>query len=91
MPSWDELSRPGPKEGGQESPEQKRFAELCATVFSSGAGAELIKLMRARTIERRTPANAPDYQFRGDEAVRRFVEDIETQRDRGIAAKPKAT
>lgn len=81
-PNWNDLERPqaaAPKA-------DDRFAELCSTVFSSGAGRELLALLRTRTIEHRTSPIAPEAVLRTDEAVRGFVASLERARDRGSEA-----
>lgn len=88
-PTWKEFEA---RTTQPPSPETIRYSELCLTVFSTAAGKELLQEMRRRTIETRTPANAPDYRLREEEAVRRFVGDIEKAMQRAReAAKPKPT
>lgn len=89
-PSWDEFDRGRQAEVSAPSADGRNFFELCAIVFSSGPGRELLAAMRARTIEQRTPANAPDTVLREAEAQRRFVADLELACARGaelLAAK----
>jgi hypothetical protein len=85
-PTWDEFERIKER---SESPDATRFDQLCAQVLTSGSGAELLKLMRARTVEQRSPPRAHEAQLREDEAVRRFVASLEAARDRGNLPKPK--
>ena len=78
-----------------DEPPADEFADLCATVFTGGAGKELLAMMRKLTIERRNSANAPEAMLREFEAVRRFVAELERARDRGLElrsrkAKPTA-
>lgn len=87
--NWDEFekARPQPQRGEK----QRRFDELCAAVFSAGSGPELLRLMRALTIDARAPTGASEAVLREREAVRNFVFEIERARERGLAetAKPK--
>ncbi|MCA1831219.1 MAG: hypothetical protein LC750_00465 [Actinobacteria bacterium] len=88
-PTWKEFDPRAPQ---PPSPETIRYSELCLAVFSTAAGKELLQEMRRRTIEVRTPPFAPDYRLREEEAVRRFVSDIERAMQRAReTAKPAPT
>jgi hypothetical protein len=89
-PTWDDLGRPARPDAERESSDVARYAELCANVFSGGPGAELMKMMRARYVERRAPAGAPEAILREAEAVRGFIFELERARDRGNDAIAKA-
>lgn len=92
MPSWHDLLRPDEPGKAQESPETKKFAELCSIVFTTAAGKELMEMMRKQTIERRTRYGAPEAALREDEAARRFVALLQMMTARGLetASKEKA-
>ena len=102
MPAWSEFEQERQARAEQEkldraqsNPLRDRYYELCAVVFAGGNGADLLKMMRAMTIERRSRPAAHEAHLREDEAVRRFVADLELARDRGSKlladkSKPKA-
>jgi hypothetical protein len=87
MPSWDEFER-DEVTTQKPHPLRERLDALCSQVFNSGAGAELMKLLRAMTIDHRSQARAHEAQLREDEAVRRFVATLDQARERGL--KPRA-
>jgi hypothetical protein len=62
---------------------------LCAQVFVGGAGADLLKMFRAMTIEKALPEGASADLLRDLEAQRRFVRRIETAAERGKAVLAK--
>lgn len=86
MASWDEFERRQAEQTVTEkpNPDRDRFFELCATVFSTGSGAELLQELRRITIERRTPIGASEAVLREIEATRHFVSDLVRARDRGL-------
>lgn len=89
-PNWDEFERARPDRAQPAPADAARFDELCHLVFASGHGAELMNLIRARTIEKRSVPGASDALLREDEGARRFVQSLEIARNRGAAAlKPK--
>lgn len=95
MADWKEFEQRKPEAAAQSEPDRDRYSELCAAVFTSGSGAELLKMMKQRTIERRSGHAAPEAVLREHEAVRSFVASLERARDDGhkIAAekaKPKS-
>lgn len=85
MPTWDDLRRRPEPDAAREASDVSRYAELCAVVFGgTGEGAELMKMMRARYVERRAPAGAPEAVLREAEAVRGFIFELERARERGL-------
>lgn len=87
--TWDQLSTTAKPPAPAEAPDAHRYNDLCAAVFTSAAGKELMILMRARTIEMRSRPGAPEAELREHEAMRRFVADIETACERGLKARTK--
>lgn len=83
-PTWGALMPPD-SAAAQARDDVK--AMLCARVFSSADGAELMAIMRKETIERVLHASTvSESALRTLEAQRQFVRDIELARDRGLAA-----
>jgi hypothetical protein len=72
------------------APRIDRFEDTCATVFSTADGKELLRLMRARTIEKRLNHTSSDVDLRWHEAQREFVHSLEIAFERGIEARVKA-
>lgn len=79
MGSWEELDRQRVAE-----PTADEFTRLCASTFSSGIGADLLRLFRAMTIEKVLPDGAPANALLELEAQRKFVRRIEVATERGI-------
>jgi hypothetical protein len=87
--SWSDLEKPQ-----AQPPVNDRFNEVCALVFSSGAGKELLGLLRTKYFD------APMNQLADERALRlrinqqQFVRELETACERGTVAlanrKPKA-
>jgi hypothetical protein len=70
--------------------EYDRFNDLCATVFTTADGKELLRLMHANTIDKRSPERSTEPQLREDEAKRWYVASLERARDKGLDARAKA-
>jgi hypothetical protein len=89
-PNWDDLQRKpaAPAEGGERS---DRFDELCAQIFSVNPGAELLALLHARHVDKRSRPGALEAHLREEAAFRNFVLDLESARDKGLAAAAKAS
>lgn len=84
MATWEDLRQPAAEAAKPETDETRRYNELCAAVFSTGLGAELLEAMRTRTIDKRTHPRSSEAELREDEAVRRYVASLEESRDRGL-------
>ncbi len=68
------------------------FDRLCASVLLSGPGAELLQMLRKRTIEAADNVLAPESALRVKAAQSQFVRDIEAAVERGRkASEPKGT
>lgn len=87
-PSWSDLN-PTPQ---ASHPDRK--GELCAIVFTTPAGKELLSLLRAKHIDRSFNPLADERALRVMATEQHFVRELELARDRGLAAtanrKPKA-
>lgn len=86
VPNWGDLNR---KAEPPSNEERARLFELCAEVFSSAPGRQLMVLLRKTTIETRTPYNADEATLRTMEARRGLVFDMEKWRDAGLAMTTK--
>lgn len=84
--SWDELEGRSRKRAAKPEPARQtmdeagddgRLAGLCALTFNTSAGRELMKRLRARTIERRTAPDMPESALRHLEGQRQFVRQLE--------------
>jgi hypothetical protein len=83
-PNWNDLNRTPP------APREDRIADICARVFITPAGKELLEELRRRYFENGdNPLMAAD-ALRVRAAQQHFVRELERARDRGLAAAVKA-
>jgi hypothetical protein len=87
-PNWTDLERKPAAAPEGERPSE-RFDELCAQVFSGNPGAELLALLHARHVDKRSRPGALEAHLREEAAFRNLVLDLESARDKGLAAAAK--
>ena len=80
--SWNDLSS-----GQPAPPKDDRIADLCAEVFTSPAGKELLALWRRRWFDLGDNPLADERALRARAAIQHFLNEIDRARDRGL--KPK--
>lgn len=83
-PNWGEFERRQSGPAAEASAERQSFDEICARVFTTPDGRDLLKYLYALYVDRRLPPQAPDAALREAEAQRRLVADLETARDAGL-------
>lgn len=77
-------------QGAAEVIGDPEFDRLCAAVLLNGPGAELLRMLRKRTIEAPDAVMAPESALRVKAAQSQFVRDIEAAVERGRkASEPK--
>lgn len=81
-PSWDDLERPQ-----AQPPKEDRLAALCAEVFTSPSGKELLAELRRKYIDRNVNPLADERALRVIMAEQHLVRDLELARDRGLKTK----
>ncbi|MDO8596411.1 MAG: hypothetical protein Q7R45_07290 [Sulfuricaulis sp.] len=78
MADWDfETHEPAPR--------VDEFSSLCARVFHTTDGVELLKMLRAMTVERALPVTATDAALRDLNAQCRLVRQVEVATARGVS------
>lgn len=85
--SWEKLQ-------GRSQPEDAaptRIDELCAQIFSTNPGKELLDLLHAKHVDKKSRTGALEAHLREEAAYRNFVLDLEAARDKGLAATSKAS
>lgn len=83
MPRWSEFERRQvPAEASPQT--NDTFEDVCARVFTSGDGRELLKHLYAQYIDRSCRPLASEAELREAEAKRALIRDLETRRDAGI-------
>jgi hypothetical protein len=86
MPAWNEFeAKRGPAAPAAGVADQD-FDGLCAQVFTTTAGRELLAALRDRYIELLENPGAPEATLRVRAAQQRLVRDLELARDRGLEA-----
>lgn len=80
--NWNDLDRQQPV------PKADRIAELCAEVFTSPAGKELLAEWRRLHFEAGDNPVMDDKTLRVRAAKQHFINEIERKRDVGLKAKP---
>lgn len=86
-PSWSDLQRPSPKSSAADN----EFDALCARMFITADGKELLASLRRKHFEHGGNPLADERALRVRAAQQQFVRDIEIARDRGLAAAVKQT
>jgi hypothetical protein len=87
-PSWNDLNRTEPE------PREDRLGDICARVFTTPAGKELLAELRRRYFENAIPPTISEPALRVRAAQQHLIRELEIARDRGLkaaAAKTKAT
>jgi hypothetical protein len=87
-PSWGDL-RPQQVPDEPEAPD--RFSLLCAIVFTTPSGKELLDELRRRHIDRRMTPGADERSLRVAATEQHLVRGLELARDRGLVAVKKST
>jgi hypothetical protein len=67
-------------------PAEDAVDELCARIFTTPDGQNLLAFLRSITKERALPPNATSDELRDLEGQRRLVDNLEKARERGLAA-----
>lgn len=84
-PSWSDLNVTPPPVVKDD-----RFSEVCALIFSSGPGRELLSMLRAKHFDSHISPLADQRALAARIVLQQFVRELEIACERGLQAKRKA-
>lgn len=79
-PNWNDLERPQP-----QAPKDDRFADICARIFTTPDGKELLSELRRKHFDLGGNPLAEDRALRVRATQQHFVRELELACERGLA------